>query len=240
MRIAALTCRSFYSLLRAAVAVPRWVEKAAAYGYGAVALADVNCMAGVVDLCQAAEKAGVRPIVGVEILTDRQRAILLAEDERGYRNLCRLTTARNLIPGFDLLEQLRIDSRGVVGIGTGPKPTEELREVLPCGSLFAGCRDPEDVEQAVARGLEPIVWAGANWLENEDIEIAKLLTRIRQLSVAGAGPASVREKGGIVKAGGPWRWSDAREIRHRQAPKRVPNRDESRLGAQTPLDDATQ
>ncbi|MBM4029290.1 MAG: DNA polymerase III subunit alpha, partial [Planctomycetes bacterium] len=77
-------------------------------------------------------------------------------------------------------------------------------------------------------------------LENEDIEIAKLLARIRQLSVAGAGPERVCEKGGIVKAGRPWRWFGAREIRHRQAPKRVPNRDESRLGAQTPLDDATQ
>jgi len=37
----------------------------------------------------------------------------------------------------------------------------------------------------------------------------------------------VCEEGGIVKAGRPWRWSGAREIRHRQAPK-------------TPLDDATQ
>ena len=54
MRIAALTCRSFYSLLRGAVSVLRWVEKAAEYGYGAVALADVNSMAGVVDLCKDA------------------------------------------------------------------------------------------------------------------------------------------------------------------------------------------
>jgi len=90
MRIAALTCRSFYSLLRGAVSVRRWVEKAGACGYGAVALADVNCMAGVVDLCQAAEKADLRPIVGVEILTENQRAILLAENERGYANLCGL------------------------------------------------------------------------------------------------------------------------------------------------------
>jgi len=40
-------------------------------------------------------------------------------------------------------------------------------------------------------------------------------------------PERACEKGGIVKAGRPWRWSGARHIRHRQAPK-------------TPLDDATQ
>ena len=85
MRIAALTCRSFYSLLRGAVSVLRWVEKVAEYGYGAVALADVNSMSGVVDLCKAAGKTDVQPIIGVEILTDSQRAILLAEDRVGLR-----------------------------------------------------------------------------------------------------------------------------------------------------------
>jgi DNA-directed DNA polymerase III PolC len=188
MRIAALTCRSFYSLLRGAVSVLRWVEKAVECGYGAVTLADVNCMAGVVDLCQAAEKAGLRPIVGVEILTESQRAILLAENERGYANLCRITTARNLAARFDLLEQLKVDSRGVICICPEPRRIEEMRELFPRECLFAGCHDMKEAEAAVARGVEPIAWTGANWLENEDIEIAKFLARIRQLSVVGSGP----------------------------------------------------
>jgi error-prone DNA polymerase len=95
MRIAALTCRSGYSLLRGAVSVLRWAQKVAEYGYGAIALADVNSLAGVVDLCKVAEQAGIRPIVGVEILTASQRAILLAEDSKGYGNLCRIITARS-------------------------------------------------------------------------------------------------------------------------------------------------
>jgi hypothetical protein len=41
------------------------------------------------------------------------------------------------------------------------------------------------------------------------------------------GPWRACEKGGSVKAGRPWRWSGARRIRHRQAPR-------------TPLDAATQ
>jgi DNA polymerase III alpha subunit len=198
MRLAALTCRSFYSLLRASVSVSRWVETAAAYGYGAVALADVNSLSGVVDLCQAAEKANVRPVVGVEILTESQRAILLAEDDRGYRNLCRITTARNLMPGFDLVEQLRIDSRGVVCICSQPRLEEELKGCFPRGSLFAGCRDAQEARAAVERGIEPMAWTGAGWLTQEDIEIAKLLTRIRQLSVAGAGPGDSEGLGTLI------------------------------------------
>ncbi len=64
-------------------------------------------MSGVVDLCQAAAKTGLLPIVGVEILTDHNRAILLAEDDRGYGNLCRITTARNLLSEFDLVRSCR-------------------------------------------------------------------------------------------------------------------------------------
>jgi DNA polymerase III alpha subunit len=158
------------------------------YGYGAVAVADVNCMAGVADLCQEAEKTAVQPILGVEILTERQRAILLAEDDRGYGNLCRITTARNLLANFDLTEQLQVDHRGVVCICTQASFIEEWKRLLPRSHLFAGCRDAAEAESALARGVEPIVWAGANWLQDNDIGVAKLLARIRHLSVGGAGP----------------------------------------------------
>lgn len=200
MRIAALTCRSFYSLLRGAVSVLRWVEKVAEYGYGAVALADVNSMSGVVDLCKAAGKTDIRPSIGVEILTDSQRAILLAEDRIGYGNLCRITTARNLDSQFDLVEQLRADNRGVICICSQPKLLRELNEFVPRDYLFAGCSDPEKAEWAAGQGMEPIAWTIANWLENDDMEIARLLARIRQLSVIGAGPEDGCGFGTLVTA----------------------------------------
>lgn len=218
MRIAALSCRSFYSLLRGSVSVLRWVQRAAEYGYGAAALADVNSMAGTVDLCRAAEQAGIRPLVGVEISTDRHRAILLAEDGRGYGNLCRITTARNLTADFDLIEQLRIDHRGVICIGSDPALLKELADLLPRSHLFMGCRDPGEAESALAQGVEPIVWANMTWLVNEDIETAKVLTRIRQLSVAGPG---LGEEGGLYTL----RRVEEIEKRFRSCPRALANTD---------------
>lgn len=188
MRIAALTCRSFYSLLRAPVSVRRWVEKAAEYGYGAVALADVNSLAGVVDLYKAARSVEVQPIVGVEILTERQRAILLAENRTGYGNLCRIITACHLDVDFDLREQLQSDSRGVLCICNQAALLTQLRMLLDRESLFAGCRSPRDVAFAAVHDVEPVVWSNAAWLEDKDVEIAKTLARIRSLSVTGPGP----------------------------------------------------
>jgi len=201
MRIAALTCRSFYSLLRGAVSVPRWVEKAAELGYGAVALADVNSMAGAVDLYQAARKTDVQPILGVEILTETQRTILLAEDQKGYQNLCRVTTSRHLDPDFDLVEQIKVDSRGLICICPQPELLERLQTVFREDYLFAGCRNAQETERAVAGGVEPVAWTGANWLEDDDVTVARLLARIRRLSVAGAGPEDCDGFATLVSAG---------------------------------------
>jgi len=188
MRIAALTCRSFYSLLRGAVSVERWVANAAECGYGAVALADVNTLSGAVDLWKATESTNVRPILGVEILTETQRAVLLAENRHGYENLCRITTARNLDPGFDLVGQLKRDCRGVICLCNVPELLSELKRVLGKGYLFVGCGDAEEAARAYAAGFEPVAWRHVNWLQEGDIEILKVLNRIRTMSGAGAGP----------------------------------------------------
>ena len=188
MRAAALVCRSYYSLLRGSVSVQRLVRKAKEYGYGAVALADVNSVYGAVDFCKSAKKVDVKPIIGVEILTDTQRAILLAEDRAGYKNLCRITTARNLDAGFDLLQQLREHNKGIICICSQPILLKELQRIFHKDYLFAGIGSPAKTERVKANRVNPIACINFNIIEDDDIVTAKLLGRIRQLSVAGSGP----------------------------------------------------
>jgi len=188
MRIAALACRSFYSLLRGSVSVQRLVQKAKEYGYAAIALADVNSMYGAVDLCKEAEKADIKPIVGVEILTDTQKATLLAEDETGYKNLCRISTARNLDTRFDLIEQLRKHNEGIICICSQQTLLKELRNILHKDYLFVGCSSSAQADRTKANKIRPIAYSNFNCLEDDDIVTAKLLYRIRQLSVAEPGP----------------------------------------------------
>jgi DNA polymerase III alpha subunit len=188
MRVAALVLRSFYSLLRGAVSAQRLVQKAAEYGYGAVALADVNTMCGAVDFCLAAEQANIKPIIGVEILTDSKKAVLLAEDRAGYKNICRITTARNLDENFDLIELLKSNSKGIICICNQPKLLKELKSFFAKDYLFAGCTETEDDDFAIGNGIPPIAYAGLNCLVDDDVSTARLLARIRQLSAAGPGP----------------------------------------------------
>jgi DNA polymerase III alpha subunit len=192
MRVAALVFRSFYSLLRGAVSAQRLVQKAKEYGYGAVALADVNTMCGAVDFCLAAEQANIKPIIGVEILTDSKKAVLLAEDRAGYKNICRITTARNLDENFDLIGQLKSNSKGIICICNQPKLLKELKSFFAKDYLFAGCTEPEDDDFAIGNGIPPIAYAGLNCLVDDDVSTARLLARIRQLSAAGIGPQDNR------------------------------------------------
>jgi len=188
MRAATLTCRSYYSLLRGAVSTQRLVERAKEYGYDTIALADVNCMYGVVDFCKAAEQLNIKPVIGAEILTDTKRAVLLAENRTGYKNICRIITARNLDKNFCLTEQLKKHNRRLICISTQPQLLKKLRSLLGKDCLFAGCWETRQAERAKANGIRPVAYNNFNCLEDDDIVTAKLLTRIRQLSTAGPGP----------------------------------------------------
>ena len=167
----------------------RWVAEAGQCGYGAIALADVNSLYGAADFYKAAAQANIKPILGVEILTDSQRAILLAEDRVGYKNLCRITTARNLCPRFDLVEQIKCNNKGVLCISNQPKLLHELKDCLDKDHLFAACHEPHQVERAKAWAIEPLACTTLNVIDGDDIVTANLLAKIRQLSGAGAGPS---------------------------------------------------
>ena len=56
-----------YSLLDGAVRVQNLMQKAVAYGMPAVAITDHGNMYGAIEFYQAAEKAGIKPIIGCEV-----------------------------------------------------------------------------------------------------------------------------------------------------------------------------
>jgi len=89
-----LRCRSAFSFLAGASLPEDLVARAAALEYDAVALADRNGLYGAPRFFQAAKAAGVRAIVGADVVVDDAGTLhLLVEDRTGYTNLCRLLTA---------------------------------------------------------------------------------------------------------------------------------------------------
>jgi DNA-directed DNA polymerase III PolC len=93
-----LHCHSHYSFLRGIPSPGEIVVAAAKQQMPAVALTDTGGMYAAIPFYQAAQKAGVKPILGVSLDVDFSRAplVLLAADAEGYSNLCRLMTLHHL------------------------------------------------------------------------------------------------------------------------------------------------
>ena len=90
---AELHCLSNFSFLRGASHPDELVEQAVAQGYSALALTDECSLAGSVRAHQAARQAGLKLLVGSEMLTaDGLKLIFLAKNREGYGNLSALIT----------------------------------------------------------------------------------------------------------------------------------------------------
>ena len=88
-----LHCLSNFSFLKAASHPEELVRRAAALGYQSIAITDECSMAGVVRAHVAAKEAGIKLLVGSELVTeDGLRLVLLATDRHAYGNLCQLLT----------------------------------------------------------------------------------------------------------------------------------------------------
>ncbi len=107
-----LHVHSEYSLLDGAIRIDRMLEKCRSLGMDAAAVTDHGNMFGVVHFYRAAQKAGIKPIIGCETYLapgDRRdrtpsadgspnayHLILLVMNDEGYKNLSRLVTLGHL------------------------------------------------------------------------------------------------------------------------------------------------
>jgi len=93
-----LRARSAYSLLQSAVQVKNLVKLAAKHEMPALGLADANNLFGALEFSEAAAEAGIQPIVGLTLDVKGEHGLagtlaLLAQNDSGYANLIRLSSA---------------------------------------------------------------------------------------------------------------------------------------------------
>ena len=109
-----LHLHTMYSLLDGAIRLEHLMKRAREFKMPAVAITDHGNMFGAVDFYRMAEKYGIKPIIGCEVYVapgsrhDRggresqdisHHLVLLAENQKGYRNLCKLVT-KGYFEGF--------------------------------------------------------------------------------------------------------------------------------------------
>jgi error-prone DNA polymerase len=91
---AELHCLSNFSFQRGASSAIELFECAKTLGYSALAITDECSLSGIVRALEASETTGLQLIVGTEVqLADGPKLVLLATNQDGYSDICRLITS---------------------------------------------------------------------------------------------------------------------------------------------------
>ena len=157
-----LRARSAFSFLEGASAPEELAESAAALGYDAIALGDRDGLYGAPRFYQAATGAGIKAIVGAELVLDDTslgltaksatpaRLYVLVPDRERYRNLCRMITASKLRP-------LGVDANGAPTYPVKGESRIKLEDLERFGvgliCLAGGATSP--LARRLIRGADP-------------------------------------------------------------------------------------
>lgn len=100
-----LFVHSHYSILQGLNKPKEIISAAKKLNISAIALTDINTMAGHIEFYQEAKKQGIKPILGSLINTTEGTLLLIAKNEKGYTTLLEIIGDLNSISNFKNNEQ---------------------------------------------------------------------------------------------------------------------------------------
>ena len=92
MEYVALQVKTNYSLLQSLNDIKKLVSYAKSLGYKALAITDTNNMFGVPEFYNTCKDNDIKPIIGLELEVDNKKILLYAMNNRGYKNLVKLSS----------------------------------------------------------------------------------------------------------------------------------------------------
>ncbi len=177
-----LHVHSNYSFCRGASKIEALVDAALARGMSAMALTDINGVYGLIWFLQHAAERGLRPIVGAEIRTGAERAVLLARNREGYGRLCRIISRRQFEPDFRLDKTLIESRENLIVISDQISLLEALGRKGGTSGIYLEFKDPE-TEPALlsfskSSGIQIVATNDVYFADESDYALHRLLRAI--------------------------------------------------------------
>ena len=182
-----LHIHSNYTLLKGTIPVEKLVERAVKYKLKAVALTDTNSMQGIVPFIKAARKNNINPLIGCLIddpNNENEYVILLARNNKGYSNICKIITSRKLNGDFSLVHLLEDKLENLIIITPS---VEILKKVSKRENLFVELiaskiekhNNRKRFEFAVENRIKYVVTNPVYFLSEDSILLHKTVSAIR-------------------------------------------------------------
>lgn len=162
-------------------ALLRDVSPEAAHGQDTLALTDTNGLYGAIRFLDVARQAGLKPILGAELVHQRHRAVLLAKTPAGYANLCRILSARYSDEPFDGIQTVARHRDGLIILSDDVTALTVWRQDS-AEDLYVELTPGPTMQEAVTvsrrLGLPPVATTRASFLQPGDYQAHRLLRAI--------------------------------------------------------------
>jgi DNA-directed DNA polymerase III PolC len=143
-----LRCRSNYSLLHGTASVDELLDHCARDSTGAMGLADLGGLYGAIDFYTKAADYSLKPLIGLEVVTEAGQILFFAMNLTGYGNLCRLSTIEKLHETTPTLEDIAAHRAGLVAIAFDTDYFDILREIFG-ENLYLGIVNLDDLRSRI-------------------------------------------------------------------------------------------
>ncbi|HMI38777.1 MAG TPA: DNA polymerase III subunit alpha [Nitrospiraceae bacterium] len=154
-----------------------------AQGQDMLALTDTNGLYGAIRFLDVAREAGLKPILGAELVHCAHRAVLLAKTPTGYANLCRVLSARQCDESFDFIGAVARHRAGLMILSDDRTALTAWRHDST-EDLYVELTPGPEVHKAFAVsrhfGLPPVATARASFLRPADYHAHRLLRAIAE------------------------------------------------------------
>ena len=142
--------------MRGLLSLPDLMNLSRSNGMDTLALTDVNGMWGFIRFVQHCKDAGIRPIAGTNLITEKDEVIILAENQYGYENMCRAVSAVHDNPNQSVVDILEKRLAGLFILAHDELTLKKLIKIIPDTHLFIELRpgDQESLAKRMAKELK--------------------------------------------------------------------------------------
>ena len=143
-----LNIHSIYSAMRGLLSLADIIDLARSNAMNTLALTDVNGIWGFIRFVQQCNHAAIKPIAGVNLITDTQEVLILVENQYGYENLCRIISAVHDDTTQDITNIIKKYISGLFILAYDEHMLRILKRFIPDTHLFVELR-PDKNETSI-------------------------------------------------------------------------------------------
>jgi len=171
-----LSAISNFSILRGVLS-PRIICKTACeMGYEAVAITDRNNLYALPEFLHWCKEYRLTPIIAAELAASGGEALLYAEGDRGFSNLCRIISEYHCRKDFNLLSSILAGPQGIHAVCDALPLIDSLKGVLP---VYYRMRRPKIPPLSVRKaGIPCVVVPPMVFFSEADFQTHRLLRAI--------------------------------------------------------------